>query len=67
MTTTTDTTIRRFPRDPGFYRSDRCHVAGPDDFSPVHHTYPTGYDSECSWCWLGHTHSEEAHAASLKA
>lgn len=37
-------------------------VTGPDDYSPVHHTYPTGYDSRCGWCWLGVTHSEDEHA-----
>jgi hypothetical protein len=36
-----------------------------DDTSPAHITYPTGYDSRCSYCWLGQGHTEAAHTASL--
>lgn len=36
-------------------------VAGPNDTSPYHHTYPTGYDEHCSCCWLNIPHSEELH------
>lgn len=38
------------------------HLAGCDDTSPVHRTYPTGYDSRCGWCWLNAPHSGDAHA-----
>ncbi len=34
---------------------------GDDDASKIHLTYPTGYDSRCSMCWLGYSHSERAH------
>lgn len=55
--------------DRGWGRRDEdghtTHLAGPDDVSAYHHQYPTGYDSRCSWCWLGYSHSEDAHAASL--
>lgn len=40
------------------------HLAGRDDSTPSHRTYPTGYDSKCSWCWLGAHHSEAAHELS---
>ena len=39
------------------------HVTGPDDMSPTHVTYPTGYDDRCGWCWLGGPHSQDEHAA----
>ena len=37
---------------------------GPGDTSPPKVTYPTGYDSRCSWCFLGHAHTELAHERS---
>jgi hypothetical protein len=37
------------------------HAAGPDDNGPAHR----GYNSSCSWCWLGASHTEQAHAAAL--
>lgn len=37
------------------------HLAGPNDTSPAHRTYPTGYDSRCGWCYLGANHSIAAH------
>lgn len=41
-------------------------VAGPDDDTPSHLTYPTGYDGACGWCWLNANHSDAAHAAKLE-
>lgn len=41
------------------------HVAGFDDDSPLHHTYPTGYNPSCGMCWLGHSHSERYHVEAL--
>lgn len=41
------------------------HLAGPDDTTPGHVTYPTGYDSRCGWCYLGAPHTTAAHAAKL--
>ncbi len=38
------------------------HVADGADASPVHLTYPRGYDSRCGWCYLNAPHSEAAHA-----
>lgn len=37
------------------------HAAGSDDNGPAHR----GYNSSCSWCWLGASHTEQAHAAAL--
>lgn len=37
------------------------HLAGPYDTSPCHSTYPSGYSTACSWCYLGAPHSEQAH------
>lgn len=42
------------------------HVVSASDHSPQHHTYPTGYDSRCSWCWLNAAHSEAAHLAYVR-
>lgn len=37
-------------------------AAGPDDKSNRHnHTIGNGYDARCSCCYLGYTHTEEAH------
>ena len=54
----------------GYFRRDEsghvCHLAGPADTSPEHVTYDrgyAGYDANCSWCWLGYTHSDDAHNA----
>lgn len=38
------------------------HAAHGDDRSPVHTTYPTGYDERCGWCWLGYAHTDDGHA-----
>lgn len=50
---------------PGEYTSGgyalTVHVTGPDDQSPIHLTYPTGYRSECGWCYLGANHSDDEH------
>lgn len=43
------------------------HVSGEGDHSPVHSTYPTGYDSRCGWCYLGANHSDDEHARKLAA
>lgn len=54
--------------EPGYLSGgDRAytHVVDDRDESPHHHTYPTGYDSRCGWCWLGAPHSEAAHAAKI--
>lgn len=41
--------------------ADTYHgVAGETDPRP-HLMYPWGYDHRCSWCWLGHAHTEAAH------
>jgi hypothetical protein len=37
------------------------HLAGREDTSEAHRTYPIGYDSRCGWCYLGANHSEDAH------
>lgn len=50
--------VRRRPGDTA------VHLDSMADDSPVHSTYPTGYDSACNWCWLNATHSEMAHATS---
>lgn len=41
------------------------HLASRDDASQAHRTYPTGYDSRCSWCYLHANHSALAHAAEV--
>lgn len=45
----------------GMGRRVWVHVTGPDDVSPDHVTYPTGYDERCGWCWLGGAHSDAEH------
>lgn len=40
-------------------------AASRTDRSDAHATYPEGYDPKCAWCWLGKSHTEEAHAASI--
>lgn len=54
-----------FVRDSG----DRhwTHCVSMADLSADHVTYPAGYDSDCSWCYLGAAHSEAAHAAYVTA
>ena len=42
------------------------HLAGPDDVSAAHVTYPRGYDSRCGWCYLGAPHTADAHAAKVQ-
>lgn len=46
---------------------DDLHAARWGDSTPVHRTYPTGYDPRCGWCYLNTGHTEDAHAASLIA
>jgi len=60
-------TFRRVTRGWCRYGADHhaVHVTGRDDHSPVHRMWPTGYAPECSWCWLGYTHSEWMHAERL--
>jgi len=42
------------------------HLAGPEDRSDTRRTYPAGGDSErCGWCYLGASHTEDAHAANV--
>lgn len=41
------------------------HLAGPDDASGAHATYPRGYDSRCGWCYLGAPHTDDAHTAKV--
>jgi hypothetical protein len=53
---------RRSDEYDGLGRRVWVHVTGPDDFSPDHVTYPTGYDERCGWCWLGGAHSVDEHA-----
>ena len=49
--------------DENYYRVFRT---GPFDQSPLHITYPSGYNSDCSHCWLNASHSVQAHAANLE-
>jgi len=54
--------------------ADRCsdgairatHCTGPEDTSPVHSTYPTGYDSRCGWCYLNANHTQDEHRANVE-
>lgn len=41
---------------------ERVMSDGEHDDSPRHETYPTGYDSRCSCCWLNISHTEMVHA-----
>jgi hypothetical protein len=42
--------------------------AGFDDKSPIYaHWQPGRYDSRCSSCWLGFSHSEAKHDAARRA
>ena len=47
----------------GLGRRYWVRVTDPEDASPVHTTYPTGYDDRCGWCWLGAAHSDREHDA----
>lgn len=40
---------------------DSAHCAHKGDITPIHMTYPTGYDPDCGMCWLGCTHTEQRH------
>ena len=42
---------------------ERIMSAGPDDVSTRHAIYPSGYDSACSCCYLGISHTEDKHRA----
>lgn len=75
MTTTSTTHVEHLERGhyvrvvhgeltSGGYRVS-IHLAGRDDDSPAHRTYPTGYDSRCSWCYLHANHTEQAHTAEV--
>jgi hypothetical protein len=50
-----------------YTRQDGVHAATRDDHGPVHPTHPTGYEADCSWCWLGYRHTEAAHEQSKAA
>lgn len=52
---------RYTPNDGGRPVVERVFCAGPDDASPMHSTYPTGYDSKCSCCYLNITHTDALH------
>lgn len=39
--------------------------AGPDDLSPPHAMYPSGYNAKCNLCWLNISHTEKAHTAQV--
>ena len=43
---------------------ERRFSAGPDDTSGPRSVYPSGYDSRCSCCYLGFSHTEAAHEKS---
>lgn len=45
--------------------NERSMCTGKGDASPRRSTYPTGYDSKCSACYLGATHTEDLHAAKV--
>ncbi len=40
--------------------SDVVFVTDQEDTSPAHNSV-TQYDARCSWCYLGHCHSEQQH------
>jgi hypothetical protein len=42
----------------GVKLTERCHVTGRRDTSP---RYTGDYNADCSWCYLGYTHSINAH------
>ena len=42
------------------------HAASFQDRTPEHFTYPSGYDSNCDWCWLNASHTQAAHAAKIE-
>ncbi len=57
---------RRFSGNWVRWEDGHCvHAAGNDDHSPIHTTYPTGYNPECSHCWFGHSHTSERHRAGI--
>ena len=39
-------------------------AAGKDDRTNTHSIYHA-YDADCSYCWLGYSHTEACHAAKL--
>lgn len=47
----------------GMGRQVWVRVAGQDDETPDHITYPAGYDERCGLCWLGAPHSVREHEA----
>lgn len=42
--------------------TERKMATGPNDVSPAHAIYPSGYDAACSCCWLNIQHTEDMHA-----
>lgn len=52
--------IDQWAGNTGTMAADIFHTAGPDDDTPRHPL--SSYDPECSWCWLGYSHTEAAHA-----
>ena len=45
---------------------ERRFAAGPDDDTPLHKTYPVGYDARCHCCWLHFPHTQAKHAQNLE-
>jgi hypothetical protein len=41
--------------------NERRFAASLTDQSPPHSNYPTGYDPECSCCWLNASHTVDRH------
>lgn len=40
-------------------------AASMDDYSPRHDTH-RHYHADCTFCWLGHTHTEAAHVKDIR-
>jgi hypothetical protein len=55
--------VRRGEGYDGMGRRYWIRVTDSEDVSPVHTSYPTGYDERCGWCWLGAAHSDQEHGA----
>lgn len=58
---------RYTPSEGGETTDERIFADGPGDMSPMHLTYPTGYDARCASCWLGYAHTEARHARLIGA
>lgn len=44
---------------------ETVHVVNSADMTPVHATYPTGYDARCGGCYLGFAHSTAKHERAI--